>query len=758
VTLTFSSFSIEGLGGSGQVYDFMEFYDGPNTASPQIGGTYTGNNSPGTVTASSGTLTIYFHSDNATAGDGWMANWTCEGQNPTGNPTLPNPIIMGDGVVVGDLDCGLSYHSFYDSGNSTSNYSDDESYTQTICNPNPDQSVRLSFMPLPSLSRHLDLQASLTGNDYIYIYDGPDNTGNLIGTYTGGTLSYPQPGTYVSAGSCLTVEFSSDLAANGQGWSARAYCENRPSHVTYNNVGCTSCSPVTFKDTGGDASNYGDNENYIVTYCPDAEAPAGEVVWADFSAGSVGIERNWDYLYVFDGDSTSSRCIGVYTGDAGFTNNLGVIKATEDNPTGCLTFQFFSDMATTASGWSANMVTGPPRRTFGGDECTEAAEVTEWDVVYAGSNMQATGTPGIIDPSLSISSGLLPECSGSTAITRLENTVWYKFSSPVDFCEENTMNLLLENIACQNESSGGATMQMVLYEHSTCQAGSAWGPPLYCYDQMPNGIPVDLTPYLLAGTDYYLMFDGFAGQHCNFDLSLSLGGECPPDCTPTTPVDLGFEVLSDTSARLYWSEEGTQYRLRYRIKGTVDWTFLQVFDNQITLNGLTPGTFYEFRVQTNCDGVLSDASVFKRWEQTLCQSPAYESIVFTLDPCSPRNVLVSWTPPANVVVDRYKIIYRSDSDPAGVWQAKYTPSDGGATTEKLLNQLDLATNYKVRVKTWCASGEKSYLYNGFAEFTTLANNSGCRLGLDNEDVRLFPNPLILQTEAGSVTKKFALVR
>ncbi|MBK9462841.1 MAG: hypothetical protein IPN94_26365 [Sphingobacteriales bacterium] len=70
VTMVFSSFNIEAN------YDYLRIYNGPTTASPLIG-TYTGTTSPGTVTASSGVMTLRFTSDNATYAAGWEATWTC---------------------------------------------------------------------------------------------------------------------------------------------------------------------------------------------------------------------------------------------------------------------------------------------------------------------------------------------------------------------------------------------------------------------------------------------------------------------------------------------------------------------------------------------------------------------------------------------------------------------------------------------------------------------------------------------------------
>lgn len=82
VTLNFSSFSIEAN------WDYLTIYDGSTNSAPLIG-TYTGTNSPGTITSSSGALLIEFRSDCATAAAGWVANWTSVITNPALGDAIP---------------------------------------------------------------------------------------------------------------------------------------------------------------------------------------------------------------------------------------------------------------------------------------------------------------------------------------------------------------------------------------------------------------------------------------------------------------------------------------------------------------------------------------------------------------------------------------------------------------------------------------------------------------------------------------------
>ena len=68
VKLTFYSFNVAD--------DRLRIYDGRDTLAPLIG-SFTGDANPGTVTASSGAMTIAFNAGGANVSWGWIANWSC---------------------------------------------------------------------------------------------------------------------------------------------------------------------------------------------------------------------------------------------------------------------------------------------------------------------------------------------------------------------------------------------------------------------------------------------------------------------------------------------------------------------------------------------------------------------------------------------------------------------------------------------------------------------------------------------------------
>lgn len=84
IDVTFSSFDLE------LNYDYLSIYDGPTTASPLIG-VYTGTNSPGSFSTTSGSITFHFTSDGGTVAPGFNATYSCvtDATPPTTTITTP---------------------------------------------------------------------------------------------------------------------------------------------------------------------------------------------------------------------------------------------------------------------------------------------------------------------------------------------------------------------------------------------------------------------------------------------------------------------------------------------------------------------------------------------------------------------------------------------------------------------------------------------------------------------------------------------
>ncbi|MCU0433104.1 MAG: N-acetylmuramoyl-L-alanine amidase [Bacteroidia bacterium] len=90
VTLNFTSFAVE------NTWDYLYIYDGNSTSAPLIG-SYTGSNSPGTITSSGGSITLEFRSDCATNGSGWTASWTSTLNTPNADNVAPTTSVAVSG-------------------------------------------------------------------------------------------------------------------------------------------------------------------------------------------------------------------------------------------------------------------------------------------------------------------------------------------------------------------------------------------------------------------------------------------------------------------------------------------------------------------------------------------------------------------------------------------------------------------------------------------------------------------------------------
>lgn len=106
------------------------------------------------------------------------------------------------------------------------------------------------------------------------------------------------------------------------------------------------CDGITITDTGGPTNEYIDSESYTRVIIPTIPNNKIVLTFTDFS-----LEEDYDYLYVYDGNSTSATDLsgGGFTG----TNNPGIFTSTAAD--GSLTVRFYSDGGVTDQGYVANI-------------------------------------------------------------------------------------------------------------------------------------------------------------------------------------------------------------------------------------------------------------------------------------------------------------------------------------------------------------------------------------------------------------------
>jgi hypothetical protein len=160
------------------------------------------------------------------------------------------------------------------------------------------------------------------------------------------TYSFLQKADFSTEGKYVvtaSVNLKTDNVATNNTLSATIYSD--PNSVKIGVVASpyTSCSAV-FTDNAGKFADYDINQSSILTFKPDAAGKNAQVVFTEFDT-----EEDYDYLYIYDGPSTSSTLLGIYHG----TNLPPVLTSSAIG--GELTFEFTSDEAINGKGWIANI-------------------------------------------------------------------------------------------------------------------------------------------------------------------------------------------------------------------------------------------------------------------------------------------------------------------------------------------------------------------------------------------------------------------
>ena len=109
---------------------------------------------------------------------------------------------------------------FYDTGGPGGNYTDNQNVAMTFCSSTPGANITFDFT-------FFDVES---GYDFFYIYDGPNSSSPLIGSYSGTNA----PGTITASNGCLTFVFNSDFIISQGGWVANISCTQPCQSITGN--------------------------------------------------------------------------------------------------------------------------------------------------------------------------------------------------------------------------------------------------------------------------------------------------------------------------------------------------------------------------------------------------------------------------------------------------------------------------------------------------------------------------------------------
>lgn len=276
--------------------------------------------------------------------------------------------------------------------------------------------------------------------------------------------------------------------------------------ITMANGTISQCGGI-FYDSGGDTIAYSPNENYVYTICADQPGKCVSLSFTSFS-----LENGFDFLYVFNGPTTSSPLLGTFTG----STLPGTVTATS----GCLTVKFVSDYTVCKAGWKALMscgqcpVNGCPTCNGGSPPANDACSGAEnlGALAIPAACPSGVGAISVFNKSNLCATAEIPYnalqgCKPVGSMAAPAADVWYMF----------TITAPILNVTI----NGMITPEVGLYSGTGCNnlvpRGCAIG---------GGGLLNTSFSGLAPGTYYLQVSGGTINDQCNFSLSLQNNNDC----------------------------------------------------------------------------------------------------------------------------------------------------------------------------------------------------------------------------------------
>jgi gliding motility-associated-like protein len=307
ITLSFSEYSTE------STYDKITVYDGTTSGTTLISAV-SGSSLPPTVTATSGTMTVYWYSDVSNVDDGWVATITAEGccTQPSGNFSLSQPTVN---IAQGGSFNISTYLSNSLSPSGTLSYFSDATGVATVSSSGlvtavsaGTATIRITYTPSNSTycSKDLYLVVNVTdgclvvgeGTSCSYLY-GPVNN-----WYNYGYYQYILPmSNYSSAGEissiafqyCYTTAMTSKTNVNiYMGLTSVASFGSTTSWIPLSDLTLVYSGPLNCTTQGWNTFNlsqsfsYDGTSNLVIAIDDNSGAYNGQSYTFNYTSGSSG--------------------------------------------------------------------------------------------------------------------------------------------------------------------------------------------------------------------------------------------------------------------------------------------------------------------------------------------------------------------------------------------------------------------------------------------------------------------------------------
>lgn len=441
-------------------------------------------------------------------------------------------------------------------------------------------------------------------NAFIELWEGTGGTYTpMVAVYNGGVAPGTCPGTTATpiSGGCLnySVDYSAielsglivnnvyyilcDMPASiNQNFCINVY--NAPPTITAGSTCPGSANATIPLTTCSDVGTPTLESNGPVTILSQAgsAAPApvptcgtgtgGSWVRFDLANGVTALTLNWEsefggtaangngtvYAVPYQGTSCASltqslACVTLgQTASGSFTPSNAVIQGLDpsqdlylyvyrsDNKAFSLPFDF---VGSTTPG---NDLCSAPSSSSGSTiACNLGSQGDDWS--------SSAATDG---PEGTFAGGTSATCTGTSAWTSNENTVWYTFTA-----NSTSASLAVSNILCNEGTSG--TAQIAVFNSCACATTANYATNT-CFRGCTVGTgTINLTSLTLNQT-VYVAIDGNAGDVCKMDFVVN-------NLTPLPVTWLDFYAKkSNKSVQLFWSIEDEELTSYYQIQKSID--------------------------------------------------------------------------------------------------------------------------------------------------------------------------------------------
>lgn len=404
------------------------------------------------------------------------------------------------------------------------------------------------------------------------------------GTPSTSTAQNPTNIKYNTTGSFDVTLTITDNEGNSEILTKEDYINVAESY-NMSNTTVTTCNAL-FYDSGGANGQYSNNLNYTMTFYPGTEGAAVSVNFTQFNT-----ESGYDYLYIYNGTSTSATQIGQYDG----STSPGTVTAT--NTEGALTFKFISDQGVTADGWVATV------------SCVEKPEIPK-RCYYLANNVSAGS---YIMGYLNGNTLSMPSHNNATNVIISSATV-----TPTDygFSEEEGANLPQVTLTAYGTNGQYYISYNGRYlARSNYGSSLTWGTSTSQYGRWhidSNGIYVTSTSGYGGNSTYYLYYNNgsFAlSTDAQNNITFYTEGDCPATTIEqTVTLNAGWNwwstnlEISKTDLEAALGEFGIQvssHRDGFDMRNTANGNWIG------NLSGFCVEKMYKVRVSESCSITLS---------------------------------------------------------------------------------------------------------------------------------------------------------